>query len=73
MKSSSLMRRVGTADGARRTGVSAEAAGPRSATARSCGTIMKLYAHHGFHEFVLCLGYSVATMIKEYFLKLRGE
>ena len=29
--------------------------------------IMKLYAHHGFHEFVLCLGYR-ANMIKEYFL-----
>lgn len=29
--------------------------------------IMKLYAHHGFHEFVLCLGYR-GNMIKEYFL-----
>jgi glucose-1-phosphate cytidylyltransferase len=29
--------------------------------------IMKLYAHSGFHEFVLCLGYR-GTMIKEYFL-----
>jgi glucose-1-phosphate cytidylyltransferase len=29
--------------------------------------IMKLYAHHGFHEFVLCLGYR-GHMIKEYFL-----
>lgn len=29
--------------------------------------IMKLYAHHGFHEFVLCLGYR-GQMIKEYFL-----
>jgi glucose-1-phosphate cytidylyltransferase len=30
--------------------------------------IMKLYAHHDFREFVLCLGYK-GTMIKEYFLK----
>ena len=29
--------------------------------------IMKLYAHHGFNEFVLCLGYK-GNMIKEYFL-----
>jgi glucose-1-phosphate cytidylyltransferase len=29
--------------------------------------IMKTYAHHGFREFVLCLGYR-GTMIKEYFL-----
>lgn len=29
--------------------------------------IMKLYAHHGFHEFVLCLGYR-GHVIKEYFL-----
>src|SRR5512135_3110602 len=29
--------------------------------------IMKLYAHHGFSEFVLCLGYR-GNMIKEYFL-----
>ena len=29
--------------------------------------IMKLYAHHGYHEFVLCLGYR-GQMIKEYFL-----
>jgi glucose-1-phosphate cytidylyltransferase len=29
--------------------------------------IMKLYAHSGFREFVLCLGYR-GTMIKEYFL-----
>ena len=28
---------------------------------------MKLYAHHGFSEFVLCLGYR-GHMIKEYFL-----
>jgi glucose-1-phosphate cytidylyltransferase len=30
--------------------------------------IMKLYAHHGFHEFICCLGYR-GQMIKEYFLK----
>lgn len=29
--------------------------------------IMKLYAHHGFTEFVLCLGYR-GSMIKEHFL-----
>ncbi len=29
--------------------------------------IMKLYAHHGFRDFVLCLGYR-GWMIKEYFL-----
>jgi glucose-1-phosphate cytidylyltransferase len=29
--------------------------------------IMKLYAHHGFREFVLCLGYR-SHMIKDYFL-----
>src|SRR3974377_1403690 len=29
--------------------------------------IMKLYAHYGFRDFVLCLGYRGA-MIKEYFL-----
>jgi glucose-1-phosphate cytidylyltransferase len=29
--------------------------------------IMKIYAHHGFQEFVLCLGYR-GQMIKEYFL-----
>lgn len=29
--------------------------------------IMKAYAHHGFREFVLCLGYR-GNMIKEYFL-----
>lgn len=29
--------------------------------------IMKLYAHHGFSEFVLCLGYR-GEVIKEYFL-----
>lgn len=29
--------------------------------------IMKIYAHHGFRDFVLCLGYR-GHMIKEYFL-----
>ncbi len=29
--------------------------------------IMKLFAHHGFRDFVLCLGYR-GNMIKEYFL-----
>lgn len=29
--------------------------------------IMKLYAHHGFKDFVLCLGYR-GNMIKDYFL-----
>ena len=29
--------------------------------------IMKLYAHYGFREFVLCLGYK-GNMVKEYFL-----
>jgi glucose-1-phosphate cytidylyltransferase len=29
--------------------------------------IMKIYAHHGFREFILCLGYR-GQMIKEYFL-----
>src|SRR3954464_3997598 len=29
--------------------------------------IMKLYAHHGFRDFVMCLGYR-GNMIKEYFL-----
>src|SRR4029450_12593304 len=29
--------------------------------------IMKLYAHHGYDQFVLCLGYK-GSMFKEYFL-----
>src|SRR2546425_4410984 len=29
--------------------------------------IMKLYAHHGFRDFIMCLGYR-GHMIKEYFL-----
>ena len=28
--------------------------------------IMKVYAHYGFHRFILCLGYK-GEMIKEYF------
>ncbi len=33
--------------------------------------IMKIYAHYGFTEFVLCLGYK-GSMIKEYFLNYRA-
>lgn len=33
--------------------------------------IMKIYAHHGFNEFVLALGYK-GNMIKEYFLNWRS-
>jgi glucose-1-phosphate cytidylyltransferase len=29
--------------------------------------IMKMYAHHGFRDFVLCLGYR-GNLIKDYFL-----
>ena len=29
--------------------------------------IMKLYSHHGFHEFILCLGYR-GDVIRDYFL-----
>ena len=29
--------------------------------------IMKIYAHHGFNEFIVCLGYK-AYQIKEYFI-----
>ena len=29
--------------------------------------IMKIYAHHGLREFILCLGYK-GHMIKDYFL-----
>ena len=28
--------------------------------------IMKMYAHHGFTEFIICLGYK-SMLIKEYF------
>ena len=31
--------------------------------------IMKIYAHQGIKEFILCLGYK-SEMIKEYFLNL---
>jgi len=34
--------------------------------------IMKIYAHHGFNEFVLCLGYR-GEMIREYFEKNNSE
>jgi glucose-1-phosphate cytidylyltransferase len=34
--------------------------------------IMKLYAHHGYNEFVLALGYK-GHMIKEYFLNQRAS
>ena len=30
--------------------------------------IMKMYAHYGFNDFVLCLGYR-GNMIKDYFLQ----
>jgi glucose-1-phosphate cytidylyltransferase len=33
--------------------------------------IMKLYAHYGFQDFILCLGYR-ANMIKEYFLNYQA-
>ena len=33
--------------------------------------IMKSYAHYGFREFVLCLGYK-GNMIKEYFLNYQA-
>jgi glucose-1-phosphate cytidylyltransferase len=33
--------------------------------------IMKMYAHHGFREFILCLGYR-GNKIKEYFLNYRA-
>ncbi len=33
--------------------------------------IMKIYAHHGFNEFILALGYK-GNMIKEYFLNWRS-
>ena len=34
--------------------------------------IMKLYAHHGAHRFVLCLGFK-SWQIKEYFLRYREQ
>ena len=33
--------------------------------------IMRIYAHHGFNQFLLCLGYK-GFMIKEYFLNYRA-
>ena len=33
--------------------------------------IIKLYAHHGFRDFILCLGYR-GNMIKEYFLNYKA-
>jgi glucose-1-phosphate cytidylyltransferase len=33
--------------------------------------IMQIYSHHGFNDFVLCLGYK-GTMIKEYFLNFEA-
>src|SRR4051794_10275129 len=32
--------------------------------------IMKVYAHHGFRRFILCLGYK-SWLIKEFFLRYR--
>lgn len=34
--------------------------------------IMKLYAHHGFYRFIICLGYK-GEMIKRYFLNYQRE
>ena len=34
--------------------------------------IMKLYAHYGFHDFVLCLGYK-SWVIKDYFLNYHSQ
>lgn len=34
--------------------------------------IMKIYAHYGFHRFIICLGYK-GHMIKNYFLNYRLE
>jgi len=34
--------------------------------------IMKLYAHHGFRRFILCLGYK-SWAIKDYFLRYREQ
>lgn len=33
--------------------------------------IMNIYAHQGFKDFILCLGYQ-GSKIKDYFLKIRG-
>ncbi len=34
--------------------------------------IMKIYMHHGFNEFIICLGYK-GEMIKEYFLNYESR
>jgi glucose-1-phosphate cytidylyltransferase len=34
--------------------------------------IMKIYAHHGFRRFILCLGYK-SWLIKEFFLRYREQ
>ena len=34
--------------------------------------IMKLYAHHGINDFILCLGYK-GYLIKEYFLNYEAR
>ena len=34
--------------------------------------VMKLYGHHGFRRFVLCLGYK-SELIKRYFLEMREQ
>lgn len=34
--------------------------------------IMKLYSHHGFHDFVLCLGYK-GDVIRDYFLNYHAR
>ena len=34
--------------------------------------IMKLYSHHGFHEFILCLGYK-GDLIRDYFLSYHAR
>src|SRR3990170_8950074 len=34
--------------------------------------IMKLYSHHGFHDFILCLGYK-GDVIRDYFLSYHAR
>ena len=34
--------------------------------------IMKIYGHHGFQRFVVCLGYK-SWLIKEFFLRYREQ
>ena len=36
------------------------------------GHIMKIYSHHGFNDFILCLGYK-GNKIKEYFLNNKED